>query len=116
GQGDPCYGSPCCFSLPRIQTPIPCPPGVEDFKANMRPVHRTPANHGNTKPCRPFSRAGVAQFIVSLAALGLLSLTLGCSDPNTESHPAAERVFAVEGVIKEIKPDGISAVIQHEAI
>jgi protein SCO1/2 len=51
--------------------------------------------------------------------LGLLILIAGCSGPNHENQPlppGAERVFSVEGVVKEIKPDGLSAVIRHEAI
>ena len=84
----------------------------------MRPLPRTPVHHTDTKPRRRFAPDRVIPFIAALAALALPMFSPGCSGPNTPTQPAttAERVFAVDGVIKEIKPDGLTAVIHHEAI
>ena len=54
------------------------------------------------------------------AILGLLGVTVSCL-PRSNKSPAAAvitnapRVFQVTGIIQEIKADGKTAVIRHEA-
>jgi protein SCO1/2 len=57
-----------------------------------------------------------ASFFSRLAALGLVILLSACSAPSERQASTGERVFKVDGVVKTIRPDGRTAVIQHEAI
>ena len=56
-----------------------------------------------------------------LVWLGLVWLTTSCGQksPDSASHEAARtnvQTFAVKGIVNELKPDGRTAVIKHEAI
>jgi len=45
----------------------------------------------------------------------LAAFLTGCNQKNSPSSPSVQ-VYAVKGVIKELEPDGKTAVIRHEAI
>jgi protein SCO1/2 len=50
-----------------------------------------------------------------LGLLGLAALVTACNQKTSQPSPPAQ-VFAVQGVIKELEPDGKTAIIRHEAI
>ena len=58
----------------------------------------------------PVSRPGVSLFLLALTIL--LTLSLACQ----KQAQAPPRTYAVTGVIEELKPDGTTAVIKHQAI
>jgi protein SCO1/2 len=55
----------------------------------------------------------------TLAAAGMISLAVSCKDssqPAVVAASANQRTFQVRGVVRELKPDGKTVVIQHEAV
>jgi len=57
-----------------------------------------------------------ASFFSRRAALGLVILLSACSGPSERQPSSGERVFKVDGVVKTIRSDRRTAVIQHEGI